>query len=154
MVGTGNRFRSDDCAGLKAVSLLQQRASNRWGVEVTIVDLEGDQSAILDHMNSTDVVIIIDAVHSDGQPGSFVRIDSTNGEIPLTFDGNSTHGYGTSYVLRIAKMIGVLPQRVIIYGIAGKNFSSGTDVSPEVTKSVDTVVEKVSEEIDSLIEGT
>jgi len=49
--------------------------------------------------------------------------------------------------VELARALGRLPPRLIIYGIEGKSFEAGAGLSPEVQAAVEGVVERVLREV-------
>ena len=51
--------------------------------------------------------------------------------------GMSTHGFGLAEALELARALGQLPRRCIVYAIEGASFETGAPLSPEVAAAVD-----------------
>ena len=56
----------------------------------------------------------------------------------------STHLIGLADALELARALGRLPPRVVVYGIEGHRFGVGDPVSPAVAAAVDRVVAELS----------
>ena len=59
----------------------------------------------------------------------------------------STHAFGLAEAVELARALGRLPPRLIVYGIEGKSFEAGVGLSPEVGAAVQEVVERVLGEL-------
>ncbi|MFN4152349.1 MAG: hypothetical protein ACK4IX_15520, partial [Candidatus Sericytochromatia bacterium] len=59
------------------------------------------------------------------------------------FFNYSTHAFSLAESIELSRVLGELPDNLIIYGIEGKNFSTGQNVSKEVEKSIYDVVNKI-----------
>jgi len=56
----------------------------------------------------------------------------------------STHGLGLSEAITLARVLDRLPHRLRVYGIEGRQFEPGTEVSPEVKLAVEEVVRQIT----------
>lgn len=139
IVGLGNRFRGDDCAGLAVADRLRARVPA--GVEV--VAIEGDPTPLLEILAESDLVLVADAVSADARPGFVYRFDATESQIPGTVFGSSTHAFGLSETIELARALGKLHARVLVYGVTGADFTTGADLSPAVEAEVETAAEQI-----------
>ncbi|MCS7246166.1 MAG: hypothetical protein NZ696_00965, partial [Thermomicrobium sp.] len=60
------------------------------------------------------------------------RLDLTADPLPGRLEAFSTHGIALRHALALARMLGDVPPKVAFYGIVGRNFAHGTELSPEV----------------------
>jgi hydrogenase maturation protease len=142
VVGLGNEFRGDDAAGL----LVARRLAGSAGVDVA--ENSGDAAELLDKWEGADLVIVVDAAATGGEPGSVRRLD------PVAEAGalrrvalSSSHLLSLAEAVELARTLGRLPRRLVVYAVAGGCFDLGAPVSPEVQLAVDTVAEMVRREI-------
>jgi hydrogenase maturation protease len=143
IVGFGNRWRSDDAVGLEVASRL--RGGLPDGVEV--IAREGEPTGLIDTWEPTDEVWLVDAVSSGAAPGTVHRIDASERELPAAIFRASTHHLGIPEAVELARALGRLPRRVIVYGVEGADFDAGRGITPEVDAAADQVVEAVREEV-------
>jgi hydrogenase maturation protease len=139
VVGLGNRFRGDDRVGLEVAARLRQRVPA--GTEV--VAIEGDPTPLLEILEGSELVLVADAVNADSRPGSVQRFDATDEQIPGSVFGASTHAFGLSDTIELARALGKLHARVLVYGITGVDFSAGADMSAAVEAEVQNAVEQI-----------
>ena len=139
VVGIGNNLRGDDDAGLAVARMmkLEQPAS------VTILELNNDVTALIDHLSGFDVAMIIDATQSASPPGTIHRFDASAIPLPETPSSRSTHGLTVGSVLELARIQQQLPKKVLVYGIEGKQFSHGSSLTPEVERAVRIVAQMI-----------
>jgi hydrogenase maturation protease len=91
-----------------------------------------------------DSVILVDAVRSDSPPGTIHVLDAARDTIPQAFfHSSSTHAFGVAEAVELAKTLGSTPQKFLVYGIEGKCFDVGTELSPEVKLAAEEVARKV-----------
>jgi len=143
VIGIGNRYRSDDAAGLLAAEQLQATQLP----DVRVVAGVSDGASMIDLWQGYESVYIIDAVVSGESPGKIYRFDAASGTIPKSFfNPYSTHSFSVAEAIQLAYALDKLPPKLTVYGIEATNFEQGEHVSPEVSDAVSVVVEKITEE--------
>ncbi|MBM4125888.1 MAG: hydrogenase maturation protease [Nitrospira sp.] len=148
IIGLGNHMRGDDAVGLLAARRLRERVGSR----AQVIEAETAGVELLDMMNAADTVLLIDAVCSHRQvPGTIHRLDASAGPIAPGLFPRSTHAIGVGEALELARTLGVLPNKVIVYGIEADKMDIGRPLSPEVTHALHEVVELVLQEIESRV---
>jgi hydrogenase maturation protease len=129
VIGLGNAARRDDAAGLIAARRL-------GGLEH-----EGDPLALLDLWDGAGLAVVIDAVRSGAEPGTIHRFDAGHAPLPAPLRGStSTHAVGLGEAIELARTLGRLPARLVVYGIEGERFDAGAELTPPVSAAVDAVV--------------
>lgn len=139
VIGLGNNFRRDDGAGRIVARTLKAAA----GEDFRVLEESGEGAALIDTWRGADQVILVDAAHSGAVPGTVHRLDAHAQPIPSNFFHYSTHAFSVAEAVELARALGQLPPRLIVYGIEGKDFSSGEGLSPEVSAAVEEVVRQV-----------
>jgi hydrogenase maturation protease len=92
---------------------------------------------------------LIDAVRSGNIPGTIHRFDASAGPIAPELFPRSTHAIGVGEALELARTVGVLPHRVIVYGIEAGDTDIGHPLSPEVGHALQEVVQLVLRETET-----
>jgi len=144
VIGVGNGYRRDDGVGVKAARRLRESRA-----DLTVVEASGEGGALLSLWRPVDQVVLIDAVRAGSQPGKVHRFDAHRQSIPSDFFSYSTHQFSVAEAVEMARALGTLPRRLIVYGIEGKCFAGGTGLSPEVDASVQNVLERIAGEFQS-----
>jgi hydrogenase maturation protease len=142
-IGVGNPFRGDDGAGIAVLRYL--RGEMPPGVK--IVEETGDGAELLEAWKGADCVILVDAVQSGAPPGTIHRLDARIEMIPTWFSHSSTHLFGVAEAIELARAMGDLPAQLIVYGIAGLDFSAGTELSPEIAEVIPAAANLILQEI-------
>jgi hydrogenase maturation protease len=146
IIGLGNEYRHDDAVGLVAVRRLKGAAPEH----VRVLEESGEGTALMESWKGADAVILIDALHSGAKAGTVRRLDAHRQPIPTGLFRYSTHAFGVAESVELARALGQLPPRLIVYGIEGTNFEAGLGLSPEVEKAVPKAVERVLGELHAL----
>jgi hydrogenase maturation protease len=146
LIGVGNEFRGDDGVGILAARRIREK--NLPGI--LIVECDGEAAALLDAWAGMKAVVIIDAVSSGAPPGTIHRIDARRQSVPQELFPFSTHALGVAHAVELARSLGKLPINIIIYGIEGEQFATGSSLSPKVQEALNEVLELVTGEVFSL----
>jgi hydrogenase maturation protease len=138
----GNPDRGDDAAGRAVAHAL--RASR---IDVEIIEEEGEATRVLERLEGADAAYIVDACVSGAKPGDISRIDVSTGPLPRAAFGASTHGFGLAEALELARALGVLPSRCVVYAIEGESFDIGASMSPAVAAAVGKIADRLRADI-------
>jgi len=142
IIGLGNELRGDDAVGLLAARRLRQAV----GISVEVIETEMAGVDLIELMKGARVVILIDAARSGQNPGIIHRLDASDSPIGVQMCPHSSHALGISDALELARTMGVLPARVIVYGIEAGDTEAGQVLSVSVAKALDEVVGLVLQE--------
>jgi hydrogenase maturation protease len=143
VVGVGNAYRGDDAAGLAVA----ERIRGRVPVGVAVVECEQEPTRLLDAWHAADVALVVDAATSGAPPGTVHRFDTSEGPLPARVFRSSPHAFGVGDAVELARALGRLPGRVVVYGIEGADFTAGAALSAPVEAAVGRVVAEVEEEV-------
>jgi len=143
VIGVGNRLRADDGAGLEVARRLRE-AGLPPGVE--ILERDGDPASLMEAWAGAGLAVVVDAVASGGAPGAVLRLDATGGPLPARLFGTSTHALGIGEAVELARALGRLPERIVVYGIEGAGYAPGAARSPAVERAIGEVADRVAAE--------
>lgn len=132
----GNPDRGDDGAGALVAARLRD-----LGVEAET--RAGEASELLEAWSGADHVVVVDAVETGAPAGTVWLWDGRQASFP-TRPSMSTHGLGLSEAISLARVLDQLPQQLRVYGIEGRRFEHGTEISPEVKRAVGEVVRQIT----------
>jgi hydrogenase maturation protease len=138
----GNPQRGDDAAGRAVAHALRALL-----VDVEIIEEEGEATRVLARLEGADVAYIVDACVFGAKPGEICRFDVSTGPLPRAAFGASTHGFGLAEAVELARALGVLPPRCIVYAIEGEIFDIGAPMSPAVAAAVAVVADRLRADI-------
>jgi len=145
-VGIGSPLRGDDAAGLLAAAAV--RAADLPGV--TVVESTGDGAALLDVFAGADAVYLLDAAQAGGPPGTIHRVDALARPLPRGLFAASSHLFGAAEAVEMARALGQLPPRLVIYGVEAADFTLGAPPSEAVAAAAHEAAQRVIEEIANL----
>lgn len=145
VIGVGNVMRGDDAVGLIVARRLVLLAPRN----VDVVESGGAVDDLLHLVEGARVVILIDAARSGATPGTVHRRDLSQTQIGVerTEWPRSSHALTIIDVLELARVLGTLPSRVIVFGIEIVHTDFGQGLSAAVAEGVQVLVEDVLREI-------
>jgi hydrogenase maturation protease len=138
VVGVGTE-RGDDAAGLLVV-----RRLHAAGHPAAAVELAGDLTRLMDLWRPDDRVAVVDAIRSGAAAGTVHVLDAATRPLPTGVSPGSTHGIGLDTAIELARGLGRLPARLVVYGIEGSRWAEEQPLSAEVSAAVDRVVATLS----------
>jgi hydrogenase maturation protease len=142
VIGVGNPFCGDDSAG----RIVARRVKRRNRPFLRVVESSGDGTSLMELWAGARAVIVVDAVASERKPGMVHRFDVSHEALPVKCNARSTHAFGLGEAVELARALNQLPHHLIVFGIEGKRFDAGSDLSTGVKKILPQVVDRVLEE--------
>jgi hydrogenase maturation protease len=143
VVGIGNLERGDDAAGLEVARRLKERRDG-----TIVLESSGDAAELMEAWRQAAQVIVVDALEANGSPGRVYRLEPGPKPLPSALRHASTHSFGLATAVELARALGRLPPRLVVYGIEGASFGNGRGLSPEVARAVEEAVARVAREVE------
>jgi hydrogenase maturation protease len=135
VAAVGSTLRGDDGAGPAVLD----RARGRLGPAELLVPLATPLD-LLGAWDGAELAVVVDALRTGGPPG-VLHVAELGPEAGPTGGGTArragSHGLGVVEVLRLSRSLGTAPERVVVVGIAGADFSPGAGLSPAVAGAVE-----------------
>lgn len=145
VVGVGNAWQSDDGAGLAVAQRLRELVPE----DVDVVELEGEPVTLVQAWEGADEAYVVDAVSSGAEPGTVHRVDATETPLPRELSNASTHLFGVGESVELARSLGRLPGRLVVYGIEAARISAGSELSPEVLRAVEATATRLLADLEA-----
>ncbi len=148
IVGIGNPYRGDDAVGPEvARRLLAAPISSIGGV------ISADIGNLIERWQGYELVILVDATQSGEPSGTIVCFDARRQRIPHVFSRSvSSHGFGISEAMELAEALDALPERLLVYGVEGESFETGTRMSRAVAVAIPVVVERIRSDVQRIVQ--
>jgi len=140
IIGIGNRHRGDDAVGC----IIAERLKTRFET----LEHDGEPASLMKAWEGRPSIILIDAVSSGEKPGTIFHFDLQKHKLPEVFRHSSTHSFGVTEAVELARVFDGLPPRVIFFGVEGKNFSIGEDMSKEVSAVLEDIQGRIIKEME------
>ncbi len=143
VIGVGNALRGDDGVGLAVAEEVRARAADAVAVRVC----EEEPSRLIDALGDADVALIVDAVSTGAAGGSVHRLDASKEALPAHELRSSTHALGIAETLELARALGRLPERTVVFGVEGLDFTAHEGLTSPVADGVARAATAVLEEV-------
>jgi hydrogenase maturation protease len=147
VLGVGNILMTDEGVGVRAVEELERLYD--LPPEVTVIDGGTSGMDCLDQIADVDHLLIADAMRSGKEPGTLSRVD--HDQLPAHFKTKlSPHQVGLSDVLATLNLHGMMPRRIVLFGMQPKSFATAMELSPEITERLPALVAALVDELAAL----
>ncbi|MEZ5170359.1 MAG: hydrogenase maturation protease [Acidimicrobiia bacterium] len=160
LIGVGNDFRRDDGVGLRAADL----AEERLGATVEVYALDGEPTRVIDAWDGAELAIVVDGVRSGAEPGTIHRLVLEPGDpdrpdpeagrqhdIPEDPRARSSHAAGPGEAVALARALGRMPRKLLLYGVEGGDFGEGPGLSPAVERALDDVMASITRDLETAL---
>jgi hydrogenase maturation protease len=143
VAGLGNMFCTDDAFGVSVVARLAERS---WpeGVEVQDFGIRGIHLAY-QLLEPYDLVVLIDAVHREGPPGTVYVVEAEPEPEPGPEVSMDAHDLGPDAVLSLVPRLGGTLGRVVVVGCEPADIGTGIGLTPAVQDAVETAAQLVTD---------
>ncbi len=143
VAGLGNAWRRDD--GVGPAVALRIAASNVPGVQVVVN--AGEPADLVDVWKDADLAVVVDAMRTGKPAGTHLRIDGSTGDLSAAGTPVSGHVLPLQHVVELARTLGVMPGRLLVFAVEGADFGLGEGLSPKVAATVDRLAREVLDEV-------
>jgi hydrogenase maturation protease len=143
VIGIGNPLRGDDGAG----RVVGQRLHDLNIPRLQVREHEGETTWLLEAWEGADTVFVVDAVSSAAAPGTIYRLDATHQSLQRQSFPDSSHSFGLHEAVELARAWNRLPRKLIVYGIVGRSFELGGELSREAKQAARRVADRILAEL-------
>jgi hydrogenase maturation protease len=144
VLGLGNVLCGDDGLGIVAVHELERLYRPADGVR--LVDGGTLGLSLLSIFQGSQEVIIVDAIHADGPPGSLVRLEGDD-VAPAVRTRLSVHQIGVADLLDGLRLLDAYPRRLILLGLVPATMDLGLERSNAIDANLGALIDAVIAEI-------
>jgi hydrogenase maturation protease len=143
VIGVGNPFRRDDGVG----PALAERVAALALPNVDTISASGEGAALMEAWRGRPAVIVVDAARSGAVSGTITRLDAHETAMPSAFLHYSSHAFGVAEAVELARALGQLPPKLLVYAVEGRDFAAGVGFSAEITAAIPTLLHHITREI-------
>lgn len=144
VLGVGNLLVSDEAIGIHVIRQLGKRYHLPDNVQI----LDGGTLGmdLLYHLEGIQNLLIVDAVEMEKEAGTLLRLEGE--EVPSFLSLKmSPHQIGVPDMLFAAKLKGITPPNIVLWGIQPAVLEVGLELSPAVAAQLDTLTENLIQEL-------
>jgi hydrogenase maturation protease len=150
VIGVGNEYRRDDGLGPWVIDRLRER-----GLPDALLDVSlGETTELIDLWNGADLAIVVDAITADvdsasraassTRPGRIHRLSVVN---PPAERCRAAHGLDLGETVELARILGRLPDRLLLYVVEVTDINFGIGLSAEVGAAAARLVDEIIGEV-------
>ncbi|MBL8818049.1 MAG: hydrogenase maturation protease [Planctomyces sp.] len=152
IVGVGS-FHGDDRVGWYVARRLIETGIESAEVRVRTAQVPLD---LMNWIGDFETLHVVDACASDFAGPCWRRIDCSdtaegtgadNSLRIVTRHASGTHGWSLPDVLDLARRLGQLPSRVVVWAVESSQFEPGTEIANRVVDAANEVIESLSTEV-------
>ena len=150
IIGCGNPNRKDDGVGIVIINSLQEYQNKKKYSNINLFDAGTSGMDVMFKAKGSESLIIIDANLSKSKPGSlFIVPGEELSNIPEP--SYNLHDFRWDNAIYAGKKIYAdsFPEDISVYLIEAASVDMGLGLSPEVTKTADSVIAKIKEKMDA-----
>ena len=140
VIGVGNPDRGDDGIGHAVARALA--GQQRPGIRIKLQS--GEALSLITAWEGFDDVVLIDAASSEAPAGTVHAFDATREIIPERRFNASSHGFGVTQALELARVLDRVPARCRVFAIEGADFDHGAGLSPALNRQLHTIVAEIT----------
>jgi hydrogenase maturation protease len=142
VIGVGNPYRRDDGFGPAVVSLLADRRLP--GVELTGCD--GEPTRLIELWAGAALAVVVDAVRTrSASPGRVHRLSAYHPAVRTGVPAASSHAVGLGEAVELARVLGRMPDRLLLYAVEADQVGFGVGLSPAVAAAAVRVAAEIVE---------
>ncbi len=129
------------------MQVLLESAPPRPRPQIAVLEHEREPLGLIDRWQGATATVLVDAIRSGAPPGTIHRIDVSAAPLPAPLgSSSSTHAVGLDEAIELARALGRLPASIVVYGVEGADFDSGSALSAPVGAVVPALAEAVVRE--------
>ena len=134
MLGLGNILLRDDGVGLTLLDQLQRLRN--WGDDVQFVDGGTRGIILLGYLEERRALLILDAISLGGETGTIYAWQGLDGFLGMPSSPKTAHEGNALQLLQTAHIMGIVPPRIAVVGIAPHELHTGMGLSEVVTNAL------------------
>ncbi len=137
VLGLGNLVHCDDGAGVHAIHQLQ--TDSRVPPGVALIDGGTLGLSLLAHLSGFRRLLVLDAVDAGEKPGTLLRLE---GQALADMPGKaSVHQMGFSDLMVAMRLLGDVPEEVVVLGVQPLSTEWSAELSAPVAKTMNALVD-------------
>jgi hydrogenase maturation protease len=143
VIGVGNPYRCDDGVGPAVIDLLKARRV----ADAVLTRSHGEAADLIEGWSGANLAILVDAIVAEpAHPGRVHRLAVHQCPTERT-RAASSHGLDFGEAVELARVLGRLPDELVLYAVEVERVEYGTGLSPAVAEAAARVAEQIGAEL-------
>jgi len=147
VVGIGVSKRGDSSAGKWII----KRLMGKTAPGVHLMEQVSDGEFLLESWRGYHTVILAGAIAGGAKPGTLFRLEAHAKPLPAVFFSRKSPATGVFQAVETAREEGLLPPRLLVYGIEGRRFKEGDKMGDVVKAATLKVAERILLDLRNLL---
>ncbi|WP_338466190.1 hydrogenase maturation protease [Novosphingobium sp. ZN18A2] len=143
----GNRDRGDDGFGLAVADRLEGYLPKG----TRLIRCSGDVLGLIEDLSSCEALVCVDAAAPITVPGTIHRIDLGSEDLPSDLDMVSSHTFGLTEAITLARALELSPPKIVVFAIEGWSFQLGAPMTPQALQAIGPLGARVLAEVQGLL---
>ncbi len=140
IIGVGNILMQDEGTGPKVAEILKNNYT--FNPEVEIIDGGTLGLELLPYLEKYRKMILIDVVDFHKEPG-FMKVLRGEDIPPYLKSKLSAHHVGVQDLIEVARLMGTMPEELVLVGIQPLSIDIGLDLTPTIAGKLNLLIEEV-----------
>jgi hydrogenase maturation protease len=147
VIGVGNPYRRDDGAGPAVLAALRRDPVPG----VRLVDSDGEPGRLIAAWEGTPLAVVVDAATGDPpRPGRIHRFTALR---RIGGSAATSHSVDLGDAVALARVLGLMPNRLVLFTVEPADTGFGTDLSAPVTAAVRRLDQRIRAELAAGTDG-
>jgi hydrogenase maturation protease len=144
VIGLGNPYRRDDGVGPYVVQRLRERELPGVVLATTL----GETTELMRLWEGAELAVVVDAIQAaPAHPGRVHRLTVVD---PPGERSRAAHGLDLGDAVELARVLGRMPARLVLYAVEVADVGYGEDLSPAVAEAATRLVDEIAAELTAL----
>ena len=148
VVGIGSPFQDDQIAWEVVKRLEKQMTLQKYSLhQLQFLCTDRPGLGLLELIRDAKAVFLIDAIKTNTNAPIGTLHCLQHEALEGVTSAYSSHAFGVAEAMKLGKVLGCLPEKVVLYGVEMGEVSAGFALSGEISVVIDSVVLRIEEAI-------
>ncbi|GAQ94650.1 hydrogenase maturation protease [Thermodesulfovibrio aggregans] len=140
VIGVGNILMQDEGVGPKVAEILKKEY--QFDPQIEIIDGGTLGLDLLPYIERFNKILLVDVVNFHKEPG-FIKVLKGEEIPPYLKTKLSVHHVGVQDLIEVARLMGYMPEELVLVGIQPESIDLGLDLTPTLTVKLNELIEEV-----------
>lgn len=143
VIGIGSPF-SNDSLGWQVINELKQQDRQHpiWPEQVELIETDRPGINLIQMLQDTQFVILIDAIHDESRHGEVIRLEKN--QLSHSLNSISSHNLDVASAIALAEKLKLLPKMLVIIGLGVNPKQNQLFQASDIQKLTDAVIRELA----------